>query len=144
MKRSFAQEFNADATMRKSLGAILRDKQAAIHRALDGTAEPESPLGAALAVLAARDRAMRQPIAELRRLEAEGRLGRPVSDLAGSLAHMAVNRLIAAEPRPHEAVLYDFLHRHRLSQRARRRQQQRRANERAETKPAQAGTAGRA
>jgi hypothetical protein len=48
-------------------------------------------------------------VAELRRLEQAGRLTAPVAQIAPSLVHMHVNRLIRSAQRAHELVLYDLL-----------------------------------
>jgi hypothetical protein len=60
-------------------------------------------------------------MAALRHLDAAQQLTVPLASLGASLAHMTVNRMIQGAPRPHETVLYDFLHRHGLSQLARQR-----------------------
>ena len=123
LKRSFAEEFNFNAVTRKQLGTRLREKRAAIDAVLRGKIETQSPIGHALAALETRGQRIAEPVAALRALAEDGALAVPLSDLASSLAHMSVNRLIAAEARAHEAVLYDFAHRDLLSQRARRRAQ---------------------
>ncbi len=131
MKQGFAEEFRFTAATRKHLGTRLREKRAGIEAVLRAEVDPDSALGHALAVLEARGRRVREPVAALRALAGEGALAVPLDSLGSSLAHMAVNRLIAEEARAHESVLYDFLHRHLLSQRARRARPGRGARERA-------------
>lgn len=124
MQRSFAAEFNADPSMRRGLSQKLRQHRPLITRVLarEGSTESaeSSPLAAALATLATRDQLLDEPMDALRLLVSDRQLTVPLVHLGTSLAHMTVNRLIPADARAHEVVLYDFLHRHLLSQRARR------------------------
>ncbi len=121
MKQSFAEEFRLDAATRKHLGNRLREKRVDVEHVLRAEVAPESAISRALAALAERQERIREPVAALRALAEDGRFGVPLESLGSSLAHMAVNRLIAAEARAHEVVLYDFLHRQLMSQRARMR-----------------------
>lgn len=51
-----------------------------------------------------------KPLANrLRELEGDGLLTRPVPEIAGSVAHMHLNRLLRARHREYELVIYDFL-----------------------------------
>jgi thiopeptide-type bacteriocin biosynthesis protein len=60
-----------------------------------------------------------RPLGEaLRRHEARGELRTPLIEIAGSLLHMHVNRLLRAHQRQHELVLYDLLLRYYRSQKA--------------------------
>lgn len=120
LARGFGDEFRFDKHTRQSINNRLRGHKKALDAALDRRAEPGSPLALALPALAERRRALRGPVEQLRRLAAAGRLTVAMRSLGSSLAHMSVNRLIAAEARAHEAVIYEILHRHLLSQEARR------------------------
>ena len=55
-----------------------------------------------------------------RRLDREGALTTPISDILGSLIHMQVNRLMHGAPRAVELVIYDMLRRLYRSNRARK------------------------
>ncbi len=120
MKQGFAEEFGMDAALRRSIGRKLREKRTVIESALSGQAAPESPLAQIRAALFRRDERIEPAVVALRKLESDGRLSHPLSTLVSSLAHMTVNRLLVSEARAHEMVLYDFLHRHLLSSKARR------------------------
>jgi thiopeptide-type bacteriocin biosynthesis protein len=122
MARGFATEFRFDKASRQGINRRQREKKDALDAALGRRAPAGSPLGLALACLDQRGREIAEPAAELRRLEAAGSLETSLFSLAGSLAHMTVNRLVAAEPRAHEAVIYELLHRQLLSRQARRPQ----------------------
>ena len=54
------------------------------------------------------------------RLDREGVLTAPISDILGSLIHMQVNRLMRGAPRAIELVIYDMLRRNHRSNRARK------------------------
>ncbi len=64
---------------------------------------------------------MRPRVERLRDLHARGRLTASLEDLAASLGHMHVNRVLRSAQRAHEMVLYDLLDRLYLSRAARRR-----------------------
>lgn len=126
MQQGFATEFRVDKAMRQALSQKLRDKKALITMVLrNGKGRdplpPNSPLAMPLTALELRRQRLQEPMAELSRLAEARRLTVPLVHLGSSLAHMTVNRLIPAEARAHEVVLYDFLHRHLMSQRARQR-----------------------
>lgn len=116
---AFAAEFRFDKASRQSLADRLRADRERIAAAVERRAAQGTPLAAAFAALAERQTALREPLARLARLAANGRLGVSLQALAGSFAHLAVNRLIPAEARAHEAVIYELLHRHLLSRQAR-------------------------
>ncbi len=132
MRQGFADEMGIDKRMRRGMAQKLRQHKQLISaalRKLDTVRQPTtqakaaslSPLETSLLVLRQRDHHLKQPMAALRALAQSRQLAIPLGSLGSSLAHMTVNRLIPANARAHEAVLYDFLHRHRLSQRARQR-----------------------
>lgn len=127
MRQSFADEMGVDSGMRQDLSRKLRQHQSQIASALgDSTADDEAapPLAEALAALGERNRQLQEPMAALRHLAAARQLTVPLASLGASLAHMTVNRMTQGAPRPHETVLYDFLHRHGLSRLARQRASQ--------------------
>lgn len=136
MRQGFADEMGADKRMRRGMAQKLRQHSQLIAAALrepetvplpktHPEAESLSPLESSLIVLRQRDQRLHEPMAALRRLGQSGHLAMPLGNLGASLAHMTVNRWIPADARAHEAVLYDFLHRHWLSQQARQRAQRR-------------------
>jgi len=52
-------------------------------------------------------------------MERDGRLQRPLADLAANLVHMHLNRLFRSAQRRQELVVYDFLFRLYASRKAR-------------------------
>jgi hypothetical protein len=62
-----------------------------------------------LAVLRTRNGRLAPLVAELFAAEEDGRLLGEVAELASSLIHMHVNRMIRSAARAHELVLYDLL-----------------------------------
>ncbi len=119
LARSFAAEFRFDKISRQTLADRLRAEKSRLDAVLERRAEPGSPLAAAFAAFEIRRRALQDPLARLRRLETEGKLASSLPALASSFAHMSLNRLMPAEARAHEAVIYEILHRHLLSRQAR-------------------------
>lgn len=107
LKEAFAHEFGADKALRQQLDAKYRQARPAIEQALAQAAGPPP----------ARLRALVAPIAQAAR---QGQLEMPLEDLLASYLHMLLNRLLPAEARLHELVLYDFLFRAYQSQLARR------------------------
>jgi len=107
LHQSFAREFGLDKALRLQLDGKYRRFRPAIERAL--AAAPAPP--PALRALAAGIRA--------------GVAARPgavsLEHLLGSYLHMLLNRLLPADARLHELVLYDFLARHYQSQAAQQR-----------------------
>lgn len=108
---TFASEFAHGAAQRKQLSQSFREVRRDLvssvlsydsgHREVNGTWK-------ALSIRSERSRAS---IAALRSANDQGRLTRPLHDIARSLVHMWVNRIIGERPREHEFVLYDYLHR---------------------------------
>ncbi|WP_400193680.1 lantibiotic dehydratase [Hymenobacter sp. B81] len=121
IKESFAREFHAGKDLKLQLDAKYRAHRPAIQRVLAGlppddeTEFPFDVLGyhAAAPVAALTGR--------LRELAAADALAVPLDQLLGSYVHMLLNRLVAVQPRLHELVVYDFLHRHYVSEQARSR-----------------------
>jgi thiopeptide-type bacteriocin biosynthesis protein len=127
MRAGFSQEFGGGAgtPAHKALGVQLDQRFRTERRSLDSLLDPagdaESPYAPALAVLARRSRELAPIVAELRRLETAGELTSSLAELAPSIIHMHVNRLIRSAQRAHELVLYDFLYQLHRSRAARAR-----------------------
>ncbi|RSK37519.1 lantibiotic dehydratase [Hymenobacter metallilatus] len=111
MRDSFAQEFGLDSTLKRQLDAKFRQARPAISQVLDAAGAGLLPLPAALTSIAQ----------QLLALENAGQLEVPLDSLLASYVHMLLNRLVPAEARLHELVLYDFLFRYYQSQQARQR-----------------------
>jgi len=98
-KTAFAQEFGLTKDLKRQLDAKYRLFRPAVALAVALAAGPPP---APLAAVAQRLRAA----AALAPLEV------PLDELLGSYVHMLLNRLLPADARLHELVLYDFLSRH--------------------------------
>jgi thiopeptide-type bacteriocin biosynthesis protein len=98
LQAAFAQEFSVTKLLKQQLDAKYRVQRPAVQQALDHSAAPPAALLAAV-----------QP---LRALATAGQLEVPLDELMESYVHMLLNRLLPADARLHELVLYDFLHRH--------------------------------
>lgn len=107
LQAQFAAEFGLDKALRVQLDAQYRAARPAIGRALAAGGPPP----AALVSLAAR----------IGQLAAQGPPEVPLPELLASYLHLLLNRLLPADARLHELVLYDFLARHYQSQVARAR-----------------------
>jgi thiopeptide-type bacteriocin biosynthesis protein len=92
--------------------------QRADLEALLASSGPSPPGAGALETRSSRSKSV---IAELLESERAGRLTRRIAGIAGSLAHLHVNRMLSAAPRQEELRMYDHLARLYRSQTARER-----------------------
>ncbi|MFP5286030.1 MAG: thiopeptide-type bacteriocin biosynthesis protein, partial [Thermoanaerobaculia bacterium] len=109
VRESFFREFGGGKPLRIQLDQKQRAERRALEALLDPVKSEQSDLAPGLAVLRLRSRHSAPLVAELRRLEQERRLTSSVAQIAPSLVHMHVNRLIRSSQRAHELVLYDLL-----------------------------------
>jgi thiopeptide-type bacteriocin biosynthesis protein len=119
----FAAEFGVDANLRQQLSQKFRTERNLLVAMFSshGSLADGSPaeLDAVVAALVKRSRAAR-PIAQaFRHLDDRGSLGCSLEELALSLMHMWINRVVRSAHRAQEVVLYDFLDRLYHSQLAR-------------------------
>jgi thiopeptide-type bacteriocin biosynthesis protein len=121
LRESYLREFGGSKDLRVQLDQKFRTERRSLEALLDLGQAEESPLAPGLAVLRKRSEESAPAMAELRQLEAAGRLSVPISDLALSFVHMHVNRMIRSAARAHELVIYDLLGRLHESQAARAR-----------------------
>jgi thiopeptide-type bacteriocin biosynthesis protein len=105
VRAGFAEEHRVDGAFEKQLGDKFRAQRAALEGLLAPGASP--PVGAA--ALDARSQAMAPIARQLGHLERKGALTTSLADLAGSYLHMHANRVLRAQHRAQELVLYDFL-----------------------------------
>jgi thiopeptide-type bacteriocin biosynthesis protein len=110
MREGFAREFGGGKGLRVQLDQRFRQEWRSLTPLLDPAGDAESDLAPALELLRQRSERNAPIVEELRALEAAGRLNQPLADLAPSLVHMHVNRIIRSAQRAHEMVLYDFLY----------------------------------
>jgi len=123
-RHSFATEFRANVGLTRSLGAKYRRESKSLETLLDPANDSGNPLASAIAVLRRRSERIAPVAAALRTTEREHRLWRPITDLAASYLHMHANRILRAEARRQELVLYDLLARLYESRIARARKRQ--------------------
>ncbi|HEX2832460.1 MAG TPA: lantibiotic dehydratase [Thermoanaerobaculia bacterium] len=113
VRDSFFREFGGVKSLRLQLDAKRRAESRALETLrdplLEPTCAPAGELGTGLAILRNRSKRNAPIIAELRQAEQAGKLTVPIQQMAPSLVHMHVNRLIRTSPRAHELVLYDLL-----------------------------------
>jgi thiopeptide-type bacteriocin biosynthesis protein len=111
-RESFGREFGIDGNFRGQVGQRYRAERARVEALLDpGQAPPAPPLAAGLGALRRRSLQLAPVTAELRQLSQAGRLSATLADIARSVAHMHVNRLLRSAHRAQELVLYELLDR---------------------------------
>ncbi|HKQ18769.1 MAG TPA: lantibiotic dehydratase, partial [Candidatus Eisenbacteria bacterium] len=109
IREGFFREFGGSKPLRIQLDQKQRAERRAMESLLDPARAATSDLAPGLAILKTRSDRNAPLAAELRRLEQAKRLTLPLTQIAPSLIHMQVNRLIRSAQRPHELVLYDLL-----------------------------------
>ena len=109
VRDGFFREFGGGKPLRVQLDRKQRAERRALEALLDPARNAADDLAAGLAILRRRSERHAAAAAELRRLEHARRLTMPVAQIAPSLIHMQVNRLIRSAQRAHELVLYDLL-----------------------------------
>lgn len=119
LRNEFASEFRVDPAARRSFGARYRMERESLEAwvaSIDALPPDLAGVGEAFSTRSRRVRPVARRLVALARRE---RLTVPLSELAGSLAHMSMNRLLVSHHRHQEAVLYDFMHRLHDTERAR-------------------------
>jgi thiopeptide-type bacteriocin biosynthesis protein len=91
-----------------------------VEALLDPERDPPAELAASLQALHQRSAALAWPARELRAAAKAGRLTVSLPELALSLAHLHVNRVLRSSQRAQELVIYEMLGRAYRSQAARR------------------------
>jgi lantibiotic biosynthesis protein len=110
LRRSFGQEFKADASaLKHQLGAKFRAERKKAEHALGDMTSQDPAIASAVAALTRRSERLRPIGLALVVAERRGELIRPLADLASSFVHMHANRLVRSSGRAHELVLHDFL-----------------------------------
>jgi thiopeptide-type bacteriocin biosynthesis protein len=96
------------ATMGKA-GDRFRKERDTLAALLAAGPGGEHPLEPGLVTLAERSARWEEPVRALHQLEREGRLVIPIAEIAGSLVHMYLNRLLRGNNTAQELVISDFL-----------------------------------
>ncbi len=121
-RRGYGREFGAGGDFQQAVGRRYRTERAGITALLDPHLDPPEELAASLGALRQRSVALAPVAQELRSASAAGRLTTELPELAMSLAHMHVNRLLRSAQRAQELVLYELLGRAYDARAARRPQ----------------------
>ncbi len=122
VRDGFAREHNVDTAFERELGNRFRGVRFELDALLEGKITNDL-LGLAdgLAALRARSERLAPTVTELQSRERRGLLSPGLPNVAGSLLHMHANRMLIADARAQELVLYDYLVRLYESRAARRR-----------------------
>lgn len=128
-RRDLCEELGADASVGRALGRRYRELSGELEGLLDPSRDAESPLAPGIEVLRARSGRLAPAVGALGQLDREGRLSAPLAEVAASLVHMHVNRMLRSDHRRQEYVLYDFLCRLYASRAARSREEASRPGE---------------
>jgi class I lanthipeptide synthase len=119
-REGFGREFGIDGNFRGQVSQRYRAERAPLEALLDPGQAPPAPIAVGLEALRRRSLQLAPVTAELRQLGQAGRLSTTMADLARSVAHMHVNRLLRSAHRAQELVLYELLDRAYSSQAGRR------------------------
>jgi thiopeptide-type bacteriocin biosynthesis protein len=106
-----AEEFRADAALRRQLGTRFRQERRSLDRLLARVPDADARVAAGREALRRRSHAVAPVVREFEARAAAGRLTRPFTVLVPSYLHMHANRLLRSAHRVQELVLYDFLSR---------------------------------
>jgi thiopeptide-type bacteriocin biosynthesis protein len=128
-QRGYGHEFGVDGAFAREVGRRYRRERAAVEALLDPALldpalpdpgrEPPAGLAGSLRALRRRSAALARPASELRAAAQAGQLTADLPELALSLAHMHVNRMLRSAQRAQELVIYELLGRAYSSQAAR-------------------------
>jgi thiopeptide-type bacteriocin biosynthesis protein len=106
---SLARRIRIDGAARSQIGERFRRERQSLERLLAASPSSGHPLAPGLELLRVRS-ARLAPIAEaLTRLDRERQLTLPISEVASSLLHMHLNRLLRGDNTLQELVICDFL-----------------------------------
>jgi thiopeptide-type bacteriocin biosynthesis protein len=121
-RHGYGSEFGAGGDFSREVSRRYRTERASVEALLDPHQDQDPPaeLAASLRVLHQRSMALAPAAQELRAAAGAGRLSADIPELAMSLAHMHVNRMLRSAQRAQELVLYELLGRAYSSQAARR------------------------
>jgi thiopeptide-type bacteriocin biosynthesis protein len=115
----YGSEFGAGRAFQRQLSRQYRDERAGLEAVLDRASSGPPAFRPIVDALRARSAAIAPLVGELRKLADDDRLSAPLDEIAMSLAHMHVNRILRSAPRVQELVLYELLDRLYTSQAAR-------------------------
>ncbi len=123
LRQSFAAEHKVEKRFEEQLNTRYRKESRALEALLRATPADGGPWRPGLEILQRRAERLAPVAGALRRAGTEGQLTEPVASLASSFLHMHVNRMLPADQRAQELILYDFLSRLYRSRQARMKTQ---------------------
>jgi lantibiotic biosynthesis protein len=107
----YGKEFGAGKAFQRQLSRRYREERPHLEALLGHHGQAGEAPGLSIAALTRRSAAVRSGAAELRALADAGELSASIGDVAMSVAHMHVNRILRSAQRAQELVLYEFLDR---------------------------------
>ena len=119
-RHGYGSELGVGGDFSREVSRRYRNERASAETLLDPQRDPPAALAASLQALHRRSMVLAPVAQELRAAADAGRLSVDLPDLAMSLAHMHVNRMLRSAQRAQELVLYELLGRAYSSQAARR------------------------
>jgi thiopeptide-type bacteriocin biosynthesis protein len=108
-RRAYGVEQREVAMLRRALGERHRALGRDVRSLLSAPFDDDHPHAAGVEVLRERSARSAPIVAELQKLERDGRLATALDALAQSLMHMHAVRMLRAAVRRNEIVLYDLL-----------------------------------
>jgi thiopeptide-type bacteriocin biosynthesis protein len=109
LKEGYFQEFGGTTALKKAIGDRFRKERALLETLLESQEAEDPSLASGLPALVERTRTTKPVIATLLKKCSQGKITTTLPDLAATLVHMSVNRLMRADARAHEAMIYAFL-----------------------------------
>jgi thiopeptide-type bacteriocin biosynthesis protein len=106
LQQQFFKEFKVDQATKKSLASKLRTNRRSIELVLNGQGVAKSVAD----ILSLRKEKMHATTRMILHLATQKKLSVPLASLLKSYIHLSINRLMSANQRYHEMVLYDFLY----------------------------------
>jgi thiopeptide-type bacteriocin biosynthesis protein len=120
-REGYGRELGAGGPFQREVGLRYRKERSAVERLLDPRRQPPVELATSVEALRRRSAEIAPPCAAIGALAEDGALTTDLPDLAMSLAHMHINRVLRSAQRAQELVLYEMLDRVYSSRAARRR-----------------------
>jgi len=112
LKDSFAAEFNVDKPLTLQLNDRFREHKQAIEQIMNREHETKSELFPLIEILYRKNEQCSTMAAQIIQLNKINELEMPLNEFINSLIHMMVNRIIKAQSRLHEMVIYNFASRY--------------------------------
>ena len=120
-RRALAARLNLDAAAGSDIGSRFRELRRGLEELVVAPAMPKEFEPRTVEAFSTRSTRLAPIVGALLEAERAGRLTRSLQDLAGSYAHLHINRMLRDDHDMQELVLFDFLERLYRSQAARTR-----------------------